>query len=180
MSENLKIGTSIVSTMPPCWSTCTGSPKRRCMSVTLYWTESLPERAAAILSGAAFPICGFMYWTIVWSRLELGLLGSFTYRGAEERAGIWVVEGWAGRVLVRTGLVLRGPGCTAAGIWRGGVLTGFWSLWVERTIRLRSAVFGLSLGRLRQRCFCTRAYRRLRLYRAVMERGGIISLLAML
>src|SRR5262249_30604232 len=25
----------------------------------------------------------FMYWTIVWSRLELGLLGSFTYRGAE-------------------------------------------------------------------------------------------------
>src|SRR5262249_57631256 len=91
-----------------------------------------------------------------------------------------VAVGSLGSVLLRTGLVLRGHGCTAAGTWRGGGLMGFWSLWVERTIRLRSAGFGLSLGRLRQRCFRTRACRRLRLYRAVLERGGVSSLLVLL
>ena len=34
--------------------------------------------------------------------------------------------------------------------WRGRM--AFWSLWVERTIRLRFAVFALSLGRSRLRC----------------------------
>src|SRR5215831_20039812 len=86
--------------------------------------------------------------------------------------------GSLGSVLLRTGLVLRGLGCTAAGTWRGGGLTGFWSLWVERTSRLRSVGFGLSLGRLRQRCFRTRAYRRLRLFRGMKLRGDISRWLA--
>src|SRR5262249_60120917 len=56
---------------------------------------------------------------------------------------------------------------------------GFWSLWGARTIRLRYAVFALSLGRSRRRWLGTRACRRRLLLRARVVRGGR-SLLAML
>src|SRR5262249_57598562 len=79
----------------------------------------------------------------------------------------------------RIGLVLREAGCTAAGTWRAGAGMGFWSLWGARTIRLRYAVFALSLGRSRQRWLGTRACRRRLLLRARIV-WGVRSLLAML
>src|SRR5260221_13468939 len=57
-------------------------------------------------------------------------------------------------------MVLRGAGCTAAGTWRAGAGMGFWSLWGERTIRLRFAASALSLGRSRPRWLGTRVCRR--------------------
>src|SRR6266545_2647159 len=109
---------------------------------------------------------------IVWSLLRLGLLGSFTSLVLGLGGGIWVVGGWGGRVLLGTVWGGRGVGCTAAGTWRAGGLMGCWSLWVARTSRLRSAGFGLSLGRSRLRCLGRGAYRRLRLLRAGMARAG--------
>src|SRR5262249_18732372 len=84
-----------------------------------------------------------------------------------------------GSALLRIGLVLRGAGCTAAGTWRAGAGTGFWSLWGERTIRLRFAASALSLGRSRPRWLGTRVGRRPVWLRALIGRG-FRSLLAML
>src|SRR5262245_21183693 len=106
---------------------------------------------------------GFMYWMVVWSLCLLVLLGRFTLRGPGLGGAMLVVAPWRASGLLRTGLVLRGGGCTAAGTWRAGVATGFWSLWGARTIRLRFAASGLSLGRSRPRWCGMRACRRLRL-----------------
>src|SRR6266446_4538653 len=154
---------SITPTVPRRWSTCMASPRRRCMSVIFCSTDTLPSRPAAISSGAASPTCRFMYWMGVWSLYLLVLLGGFTLR----------VLGLGG-ALLRTGLALRGAGCTAAGTWRAGAGMGFWSLWGERTIRLRYAASALSLGRSRPRWLGTRVWLRARIGR------GFRSLLAML
>src|SRR6516225_1887866 len=69
-------------------------------------------------------------------------------------------------------MVLRGAGCTAAGTWRAGAPTGFWSLWGARTSRLRFAASGLSLGRSRQRWCGMTACRRRRLLRDRIGRGA--------
>src|SRR5262249_3499824 len=58
------------------------------------------------------------------------------------------------------------------GTWRAGAGMGFWSLWGARTIRLRCAVFALSLGRSRQRWLGTRACRRRVWLGAGVGRGG--------
>src|SRR5205809_747322 len=60
---------------------------------------------------------------------------------------------------------LRVAGCTASGTWRAGAGMEFLSLWVVRTSMLRFAVFALSLGRSRRRCWGMGAYRRRRLWR---------------
>src|SRR5215472_10609227 len=155
------------------------SPRRRCMSAIFCSTDILPSRPAAISSGAASPTCVFMYWMVVWSRFLLGLLGSFTLRGLGLGAAMLGAVVGRRSVLLRTGMVLRGAGCTAAGTWRAGAPMGFWSLWGVRTIRLRCAASALSLGRSRQRWLGTRACRRLLLLRGRIVRGAR-SLLAML
>src|SRR5262249_47567426 len=142
-------------------------------------TDTLPSQPAAISSGAASPTCVFMYWMAVWSQFLLVLLGSFTLRGLGLGVGMLGVAVWRRGVLVRTGLVLREAGCAAAGTWRAGAGMGFWSLWGARTIRLRYAVFALSLGRSRQRWLGTRACRRRLWLRGRIVRG-VRSLLAML
>src|SRR5215510_16037286 len=114
----------------------------------------------------------FMFWTVVWSQFLLGLLGSFTSVVRVWRVVIWVVGGRRRSALSRTGLGLRGVGCTAAGTWRAGAGMGFWSLWGVRTSRLRFAVSALSLGRLRRRWLGTRAFRRRRWLRARKALGG--------
>src|SRR5262249_14015022 len=101
-----------------------------------------------------------MYWMGVWRLGPVGVLGGFTSGGVGLVVGMSGVGGWRRSVLLRTGLVLREAGCTAAGTWRAGAGMGFWSLWGARTIRLRYAVFALSLGRSRQRWLGTRACRR--------------------
>src|SRR3989475_12455911 len=85
---------------------------------------------------------------------------------------------WGGSVLLRPALVLRGAGCTAAGTWRAGAGMGFWSLWGERTIRLRFAASALSLGRSRPRWLGTRVWRR-RLWVRARVGGGVRGLVAM-
>src|ERR1700730_10965835 len=99
---------------------------------------------------------GFMYWMVVWSLFLLGLLGSFTSRVLGLVAGMLVVGVGRGSALLRTGMALRGAGCTAAGTWRAGAGMGVWSLWGVRTISLRFAAFALSLGRSRPRWLGTR------------------------
>src|SRR5215472_16728111 len=170
---------SITSTVARCWSTCTASPRRRCMSVIFCSTETLPSRPAAISSGAASPTFGFMYWMVVWSLHLLGLLGSFTLRALGLGGDMLGAAVLRRSVLLRTAMELRGAGCTAAGTWRAGAGMGFWSLWGVRTISLRYAVFALSLGRSRQRWLGTRACRRRLLLRARIV-WGVRSLLAML
>src|SRR5262249_25185900 len=170
---------SITSTVARRWSTCTASPRRRCMSVIFCSTDTLPSRPAAISSGAASPTCGFMYWMAVWSLCLLGLLGSFTSRGLGLGGGMLGVAGWRRSALLRVGLVLGGAGCAAAGTWRAGAGMGFWSLWGARTISSRFAASALSLGRSRQRCCGMKAYRRLLWLRAWIGRVAS-SLLAML
>src|SRR5512138_2809155 len=103
-----------------------------------------------------------MYWMIAWSLCLLGWLGSFTFLGVGLVGAMLGGAGSLGSVLSRTGLALRGHGCTAAGTWRGGDWMEFCSLSVARTIRSRCAVSALSLGRSRQRCVVTGVYRRLR------------------
>src|SRR5712691_1534604 len=120
-----------------------------------------------------------MYWTVVWSLYLLVLLGSCTLRVLGLGAGMLGVGVCRGSALLRTGLALRGAGCTAAGTWRAGAGMGFWSLWGERTIRLRFAASALSLGRSRPRWLGTRVCRRRLWLRARIGRG-LRSLLAML
>src|SRR5262249_23173508 len=62
--------------------------------------------------------------------------------------------------------------------WRGGGGMESWSLWVGRTNRLRCAVFALSLGRSRRRCWGMEAYRRRRLWRgrAVWEAASLLAM----
>src|SRR5262249_28843586 len=79
---------------------------------------------------------------------------------------------WQRGAWLRSGLAVQGAGCTAAGTWRAGAGMEFWSLWVVRTSRLRCAVFALSLGRSRLRCWGMGAYRRRRLWRAVAVRAA--------
>src|ERR1700758_226231 len=162
---------SITPTVARRWSTCTASPRRRCMSVIFCSTETLPSRPAAISSGAASPICGFMYWMVVWSLYLLGLLGSFTLRVLGLVGGMLGAGVGRGSALLRTGLALRGAGCTAAGTWRAGAGMGFWSLWGVRTIRVRVAVSALSLGRSRPRWLGTRVCHRRLWLRARIGRG---------
>src|SRR5262249_62067169 len=119
---------SITSTVARRWSTCTASPRRRCMSVIFCSIDTLPSRPAAISSGAASPTCGFMYWTMVWSLCLLGLLGSFTSRGLGLVAGMSGVAGWRRGALLGVGLGVGGGGCTGGGGlggWGGG---GVWGL----------------------------------------------------
>src|SRR5262249_48569761 len=119
---------SITSTVARRWSTCTASPRRRCMSVIFCSTDTLPSRAAAISSGAASPTCGFMYWMVVWSLCLLGLLGSFTSRGLGLGVGMSGVAGWGGGGLLGGGLGGGGAGWAAGGGWGvgrgGGVAAG--------------------------------------------------------
>src|SRR5207253_9105716 len=99
---------SITPTVPRRWSTCTASPRRRCMSVIFCSTDTLPSRPAAISSGAASPTCRFLYRLVVWSLYLLVLLGSFTLRVLGLGAGVLGVAVGRGSALLRTGLVLRG------------------------------------------------------------------------
>src|SRR5262249_6456123 len=123
-------------------------------------------------SGVALPICACTFWIVVWSQCLLGLLGSFTFLGRALRGAIWVVGHWRRGALLRIGLAVRGAGCTAAGAWRALAGLVVWRLWVVRTSRLRCAVFALSLGRSRLRCWGMGAYRRRRLWRAVAVRAA--------
>src|ERR1700756_4436524 len=86
---------------------------------------------------------GFMYWMVAWSLGLLVLLGGFKLGGLG-LGGVFLGGG------------VGGGGCTAAGTWRAGAGMGFWSLWGERTIRLRFAASALSLGRSRPRWLGTR------------------------
>src|SRR5262249_11874308 len=120
---------------------------------------------------------GFMYWMVVWSLFVL--MGRFSFRVLGLCAAMLGAVVGRRSVLLRTGMVLRAAGCTAAGTWRAGAPMGFWSLWGVRTIRLRFAASALSLGRSRPRWLGTRACRRLWLLRVRIVRGAR-SLSAML
>src|SRR5262249_800162 len=105
--------------------------------------------------------------------VPVGVVGELCIAGAGGGGGLRVGGLW------RTGMGLREGGCTAAGTWRAGAGMGFWSLWGARTIRLRFAASGLSLGRSRQRWCGMTACRRRRLLRGRIGRGAS-SLSAML
>src|SRR5256885_172467 len=129
-------------------------PKLRSMPLDLLSKVSSPVRASR--SVVLCPTTGSMYWTVVWSLYLLVLSGSFTLRVLGLGGGMLGAGVGGGSALLRTALVLRGAGCTAAGTWRAGAGMGFWSLWGERTIRLRFAASALSLGRSRPRWLGTR------------------------
>ena len=97
-------------------------------------------------------------------------------------SGLGLARGYLGRAGSDGGAFCCGPvwgvggaGCTAAGIWRAGVRTGFWSFWAVRTRRSSFAGSGLSLARLRRRCCGRLGFRRLRWWRAGGEWGDLAA-----
>src|SRR5262249_8249520 len=152
-------------------------PRSPSMQLDLLLRASKAVRASR--SAVPSATTGSTFWMMAWSQFLLVLLGSFTLRGLGLGVGMLGAAVWRRGALLRAGWVLREGGGHAVGSRRGGAGEGVLSLWGARTIRLRYAVFALSLGRSRQRWLGTRACRRRLLLRARIVRG-VRSLLAML
>src|SRR4029077_648669 len=117
---------------------------------------------------------GCTFWTAFCSLYRRGEGGGCTYLGGGVgggvwarvgrglRGAIWLVRGRRRSGLLRTRLVLRAAGCTAAGILRAGVWTGCWTFSGARMRRLSCAAFALSLARSRQFCCAILGWHRLR------------------
>src|SRR5262245_44062620 len=95
---------------------------------------------------------GSTYWIVVLRLLRRVLLASFTLRGRGSRVVISIGLVRRRNGLLRTRMASLAAGCTGAGIWRAGGLTGCLSSWVVRTARSSFAGSGSSLARSRRRC----------------------------
>ena len=117
------------------WSTCTASPKRRCMSATIALDRTLcGERRQSDWS----PISELRVYVLelAWSLCLLGLSGELYI------AGLGLARGYLGRAGLTAERFVADPygaagraGCTGPGTWRAGGATGCWSSWVARTRR---------------------------------------------